>query len=503
MAAWNREERPHPHRALVGLRVLAFAFAGALALALPRAGLSSNGQTTSGPMPGARSESSLPDPLHGLDAALKTLTARVSPAVVQVLVSGYGSVSGEDEESAAAVVERQHSVGSGVIVDANGYIVTNAHVVRGAERIEVLLTRPGAGVDSDHSAPADQSLFPAVLVGASSDFDLAVLKVDAGVLPTLPFADFREVTQGQLALAVGSPMGLENSVTLGVISSTARQPDPDSSLVFVQTDAPINPGNSGGALVDVDGHLIGINTFILSQAGGSEGLGFAIPAPIVEFVYQSLRRKGHVERRTVGLSIQLVTPTLARGLGLDRPYGIIVADVTPGGPAEQAGVRIGDVILEANGSAVTNPAELDAAVYLQELEAPFAIEVLRGGESIRIDLVPVDDRPPKASPLDRIDPEKDFVPRLGVLAVTLTADLEKELGDLRIHTGVVVIAREQDAAGTDNDLVRGDVIHSINGRDVVDIDGLRGALSGLKRGDAVVLQVERDGGMQFSSFLMN
>jgi serine protease Do len=443
------------------------------------------------------------DPLHSLDAALKTLTARVSPAVVQVLVSGYGSAGDEDDED-TSVVARQHSVGSGVIADSNGYIITNAHVVRGAERIEVLLTKPKTDADASSSSTAEeQSLFPATLVGASEDFDLAVLKIEVTGLPVLPFADSSRVTQGQLVLAVGSPMGLDDSVTLGVISSTARQPDPDSPLVFVQTDAPINPGNSGGALVDADGALIGINTFILTQAGGSEGLGFAIPGSVVKFVYQRLRDKGHVERPTVGLGIQTITPTLAKAMGLSRAYGIIVSDVTPDGPADQAGVHIGDIILKADGSPVASPPQLDAAIYLQELEGPFTIEVLRGGKTIPFELVPADEKKEKASILDRIDPDHDRVPELGVLAATLTADIEKDIGGLRIHSGVIVIAREMDQAAAEIDLARGDVIHSANGTDIDDIDTLRRVLSGLHRDDAVVLQVERDGALQFMSFLMN
>lgn len=477
------------------------------ALALPGAGFSSEGQEqvsgVSRPAdPDRSSRSSAEDPLHGLDAALKTLTAKVSPAVVQVLVSGYGATNDEDDGD-TAVVTRQHSMGSGVIVDPSGYIMTNAHVVRGEDRVEVLLTRSKADADTDLPSSAGQSLLPAVVVGMSDDFDLALLKIEATGLPVLAFADARKVRQGQLVLAVGSPMGLENSVTLGVLSSTARQPDPDSPLVFVQTDAPINPGNSGGALVDADGDLVGINTFILTQAGGSEGLGFAIPAPIVKFVYESLRSKGHVERRTVGIGIQTLTPTLAKALGLDRPYGIIVADVTPDGPADRAGVKIGDIILEANGHTVTSPPQLDAEIYLQEHQASFGIEVLRRGERIQIELAPEEEKAAKTSILDRIDPDRDSVPRLGVLAATVTPELETEIGELRIHSGVVVIAREKETGSTENELSRGDVIHSVNGSDIPDVDTLRRVLSGLQQGDAVVLQVERGGGFRFVSFLMN
>ncbi|PYQ18070.1 MAG: peptidase S1, partial [Acidobacteria bacterium] len=231
------------------------------------------------------------NPLNQLDAALKELTARVSPAVVQVLVTGYGPVAAAAPGD-AVVYTRQQGLGSGVILDPSGYIITNAHVVKGAERVQVVFTKP----DRDPAVPLPPAEEQSV-VGLTDYFDLALLKVEATGLPSLRFADFRTVTQGQVVVAVGSPLGLDNSVTMGVVSSVARQAKPDSPVVFVQTDAPINPGNSGGALVDVSGRLVGINTLILSQTGGNEGLGFALPAPIVELAYRSLRQKGHVDRR--------------------------------------------------------------------------------------------------------------------------------------------------------------------------------------------------------------
>src|SRR5262249_51006454 len=209
------------------------------------------------------------NPLTQLAAALKALTARVSPAVVQVLVTGYGPAPSRSAGD-AVLYTRQQGLGSGVVLDPSGYIITNAHVVKGAERVQVVFTKP------DRSARAvppvdEEAVLPATVVGLTDYFDLALLKVEATGLPSLPFADFHTVTQGQVVVAVGSPLGLDNSVTMGVVSSVARQARPDSPIVYVQTDAPINPGNSGGALVDVEGRLVGINTLILSQTGGNEG----------------------------------------------------------------------------------------------------------------------------------------------------------------------------------------------------------------------------------------
>jgi serine protease Do len=437
--------------------------------------------------------------LHQVDSELVELTARVSPVVVQVLARGYGPVS-TGTRTEAVVITRQRTIGSGVIVDPSGYIVTNAHVVRGAQRVQVILTKAAPSPGPPLPPAPEQTVLAANVVGIADDFDIALLKADAKELPTLPFADFRHVTQGQVVLAVGSPEGLENSVTMGVISSVARQLEPDSPIVFVQTDAPINPGNSGGALVDAEGRLVGINTFILSRAGGSEGLGFAIPAPIVKFAYQSLRQKGHVDRRTIGVRTQSITPTLAMGLGLERVRGIIVSDVAPGGPADEAGMRIGDVILEADGRAIRSLPALEANIYMHGVEEPLSVAVLRGNAKMVLRVNVVEVKHQTDSLIDQADPEKNFVGQLGVIAATITPNLASLLGDLRISSGVVVIARTADPSAAEADLSPGDIIHSVNGRPIRDIDSLRETLAAFKPGDAIVLQVERHGELGFVSF---
>ena len=437
------------------------------------------------------------NPLRQLDAALKELTAKVSPAVVQILATGYGPVA-EPTAGQGSVVARQQGVGSGVILDASGYIVTNAHVVKGAERVQVIFTKS----DFDPNVPlppaGEQSMLPARVVGLSDYFDVALLKVEATGLPTLPLADFRTVTQGQVVLAVGSPLGMDNSITMGVISAVARQARPESPVVYVQTDAPINPGNSGGALVDVDGHLVGINTFIISQTGGNEGLGFALPAPIVALAYKSLREKGHVDRRVIGLGIQRITPAVARGLGLARAFGLLVCDVLPGGAGEEAGVKIGDILVEADGRAILTPSQLDGSLYIHDLKEPMTVGVLRDGAKVALAIRVREQSHQADSLIDTTDPEKNLVPQLGLLAATVTAEMRASLGGLRIQSGVAVVALTTDAAGLD--LRAGDVIHAVNGASVADIDALRAALAQFKHGDAVVLQVERQGGLEFVAF---
>ena len=254
--------------------------------------------------PNVESSAASAETLAKFNDALESLAAKVSPAVVQILVTGYGPLHDESRTQTALIV-RQHAVGSGVIVDPSGYIMTNAHVVEGAQRIRVALPLPG---DSSRPVPVGKRrILEARLVGVHKDTDLALLKVedkgndkDEKDLPTLRLLAQQRPRVGQLVFAIGSPEGLQGSVTMGVVSAVSRQPDPDKPLTYIQTDAPINPGNSGGPLVDMNGAVVGINTFILSTGGGSEGLGFAIPARIVDFVYHSLRKYGHVHRVEIG-----------------------------------------------------------------------------------------------------------------------------------------------------------------------------------------------------------
>jgi serine protease Do len=439
-------------------------------------------------------------PLRQLDAALKELTAKVSPAVVQVIATGYGPTGG-GVPGQAAVFARQQGVGSGVVLDPSGYIVTNAHVVKGAERVEVVFSRPNAHPEAPMPPQDEQSTLPATLVGFTDYFDLALLKVEASDLPTLPFADFREVTQGQVVIAVGSPLGLDNSVTMGIVSSVARQAKPDSPVVYLQTDAPINPGNSGGALVDVNGRLVGINTFILSQAGGNEGLGFALPAPIVQMAYRSLREKGHVDRRVIGVGIQRITPAVARGLGLPRATGLVVCDVNPGGPGDQAGLQIADVVVESDGWPILTPSQLDGSLYSHDLRQPLILGVLRGVTRLKLRLQVREETHEADALIDPGDPQSNLVQALGVLAVSVTPELQGRLGSLRIPSGVAILARTTDISSVD--LSAGDVIHAVNGTPVASVEALRDALAAFKRGESVVLQVERRGGLEFVGFEMN
>jgi len=439
--------------------------------------------------------------LQQLNSAIEQLTARISPAVVQIVVTGYGTVD-ESSRGQTALITREQAIGSGVIVDSDGYIMTNAHVVEGAQRIHVAL--PMASVDfPDQIAPAGkQRMVEARLVGLHKETDLALIKIDETGLPTLSLGSRRPVHQGELVFAMGSPQGLENSVTMGVVSSVARQADPNRPMVYIQTDAPINPGNSGGPLVDSDGYVVGINTFILSSAGGSEGLGFAIPARIVQFVYESLRKYGHVHRIEVKAGAQTITEILAKGLGLAQSWGVVIDDVTPGGPAEAGGVKIGDIVVRADGRPIGTLPAFTAALYLHPLDETLKLEVLRGTEHKTLYIAALEMKDPMDALPDLANTRENLVSRLGILALTLDEKLRSMVGTLRIPTGVVVVGRVANFLTAATGLETGDVIHSVNGTPIDSLSSLREALRQIKPHDAVVLQVERAEGLRWLPFEM-
>ena len=347
-----------------------------------------------------------------------------------------------------------------------------------------------------------QRIVEARLIGLHKETDLALLKIDQTGLPTLSLGNHRPVHQGQLVFALGSPEGLENSVTMGVVSSVARQADPSRPMVYIQTDAPINPGNSGGPLVDSDGYVIGINTFILSEAGGSEGLGFAIPARIVQFVYASLRKYGHVHRVEVKAGAQTITDSLAKGLGLAQNWGVVIDDVVPGGPAEAAGLKIGDIVVKADGRRIGTLPAFTGALYLHPLDEVLTLEVLRGTEHKTLFIAALEMKDPMDALPDLANSRDNLVSRLGILALTLDDKLRSMIGTLRQPSGVVVVARVADFMSSVTGLQTGDVIHSVNQTSIDSLSSLRAALKQIKPHDPVVLQVERAGGLQWLAFDM-
>ncbi len=343
--------------------------------------------------------------------------------------------------------------------------------------------------------------YDARTVGITTEIDLAVIKIEAHGLPSLPIPKPTPPRQGEVVFAFGSPEGLRNTVTMGVVSSVARQPDPDSPLVYVQTDTPINPGNSGGPLVNADGQLVGINTFIFSTSGGNQGLGFAIPAGVVAFAYPQLLKYGHIHQPEIGAIIQTITPELAAALHLHRDFGVIVSDVLPGGPADSAGMRTQDIILSVGDESVGTLPLFTRSLYMHNGGERVKFRVLRGSDELQLDVALID-RPHKTDSLiDRVDPEKNLVRRLGILGVELDLDLAQSLPDLRIPTGIIVAGKTV-GASEEIPVQTGDVIHGINGKTITTLADLRAALDKLKVGDAVALLVERYGQLIYVSFLL-
>jgi serine protease Do len=442
------------------------------------------------------------DELHKMNESVDALIKKVSPSVVQVLVTGYGPLEDGDRGNAGVVIGRQRAIGSGFVIDPNGYIITNAHVVRGAQRVQVVLPVSNADGSLDAALSSRTNIVPARIVGVTNEIDLALLKIDGGKLPALSIALYRNLRQGEAVFAFGSPQGLRNTLTHGVVSAVARQTDPDSPMVYIQTDAPINPGNSGGPLVNVNGEVVGVNTFILSQSGGNEGLGFAIPSGVLNVAYRQLRKFGHLHRPEVGLGLQTITPSLAAALNLPRNYGLIISDVQPGGPAAAAGLRIGDVLLSADSRAADNLPIISFHFLSLEQGDKVHLEVLRGKDRLAFD-VPVLEHPHDMDQITSLaDPEKNLVPALGILGVEIDGGIARMISGLRDPFGIIVAARAAGAGG-EIPLAAGDVIRTLNGEPMTTLDRLRGTLKALTPGSAVALQIQRDDRLLYISFTLD
>ena len=438
-----------------------------------------------------------PASLDDMSRYLEALSARVSPAVVQIFISRYSPTLGT-EAGGIELFARQRGTGSGVVVDPSGYIVTNAHVVLGAERIRVLLPVPGEVLETTSSIlkPKGQTV-PAKLVGLDSETDVAVLKVGQTGLPHLEFGDSDALTAGQLVFAYGSPLGLETSVTMGVVSGVARQLEPDHPMIYIQTDASINPGNSGGPLVNTEGEIVGINTLILSQGGGNEGLGFAAPSNIVSHVYNKIRANGRVQRGQIGATVQTITPRMAKALGLSQTSGVIVGDVIPGGAADAAGMKVGDVILSMNGKPMENGRQFTVNVYQQTPGQTVSLSVVRNqaNKTLRVEVSERRDDPTRFAGMVSI--ERNLVPRLGILVLDIDNDLKRMMPVLRLEGGVLVAARAAGASPWQNSLQPGDIIYALNRSPVTNLAGLKQLVANIPTGQSVILQIERSRGLQY------
>jgi serine protease Do len=353
----------------------------------------------------------------------------------------------------------ENSLGSGVIVRANGLIVTNSHVIRDASEITVVL--------------ADRREFPARIVTTDDRTDLSLLRIDAG-RERLPFIDLRDSDQlevGDVVLAIGNPFGVGQTVTSGIISALARTAEGVSDYsFFIQTDAAINPGNSGGALIGMDGRLVGINTAIYSRTGGSVGIGFAIPANMVATVIASERSGGKVVRAWLGASGETVTADIAKSLKLKRPIGVLINQIYPNGPADLAGLRAGDVLIQIDGKEVDDIQAVRFRVATLAVGETATLKVLRQGQEVTLGLAltpPPEDPPREATPL------KGRHPLAGATVANMSPALADELQIDALQKGVVVTHIVSGSAAARLGLQPGDFITQVNGAKVQNVAGLK------------------------------
>jgi serine protease Do len=434
--------------------------------------------------------------LTEFSAAIEELIDSVSPAVVEIEVHLRVPVSSENGGRAAFFAQQQ-SGGSGVILDSSGYILTNAHVVEGSREIDVSVAEASHPQDRDN-----HKHYVAKLVGLDKETDLAVIKIDAANLPTLSFRDSDKLRQGQIVFALGSPLGLDNTLTVGYISATSRQIKADQVFAYLQTDAAINPGNSGGPLLDSDGGIAGINTLIASQSGGSEGIGFAIPANIAHRVYDQLRKEGHVHRGTIGVIAQDINPLMSKALNLNRHPGVIITDVIPHGAAEAAGLEANDLVVNINGHPVTSARQVQLEITQHNIGEQISLDVLRDGQPVHVN-VAVLERPKSPVALaDIVNETSDLVRELGILALTLDGKVTPILPETRRLNGVVVAAIPAEYAAMNPGLQPGDIIYELNRTKTGSVEELRAALRKLKPGDPVALLTEHDGTLGYVSFTL-
>jgi len=475
-------------KSLTGVRALVFAVALAIASGAGLVVHNSNAQ-----------QSQLPSPAD-LSRTFIGVAKQVKPAVVNIdvvekakrsssmrLPDGFPQIPGFPDSQP----RRQRGTGSGVIISADGYILTNNHVAGDAEQINVKL--------------ADGRELKAKRIGTDPETDLAVIKIEAQGLPFARLGNSDALEQGEWVIALGSPFGLEQTMTAGIVSATGRDLPGSQFTHFIQTDASINPGNSGGPLINMQGEVVGINTLIFSQSGTSSGIGFAIPSNLANKVYAQLMKGGKVTRGYLGVILTPVTPAIARTVGFEGKEGVLVQDLAnDNSPAAKAGLRSGDVITEFEGKPVKTPAQLTEFVADTPVGKPAQLKYVRDGR-VQTATVNLGERPSRDGENNREErgeEEDENGNALGFSIMNVTPDTAREL-KLKIQTGVIIQNVQSDGPAAEAGLRRGDVIHRINRVPVNNRQDFVRAMTSLRGEKEVVLQVERGGQLQFVSLTLD
>ena len=372
---------------------------------------------------------------------------------------------------------REKSLGSGVIVSPEGYILTNNHVVDGATDVRVTLS--------------DKREFHARIVGADPKTDVAVLKIDASNLTPITLGDSSKVEIGDTALAIGDPFGVGQTVTRGIISATGRgNLGIEAYEDFIQTDAPINPGNSGGALINDRGELVGINTAIIAQSGGSQGIGFAVPVNLAHNVMDQILKNGKVERAYIGILPQDITPEMAKAFGEKDARGVVVGDVSPNSPAQEGGLQRGDIILEVNGKPVTDSNQLRMNISMMEPGTQVKLTVLRNDNEKQMSLK-LAEMPTETAKAETNGGDESNKALEGVDVGNLTPRAAEQLGLPASTSGVLVRDVDPDSKIADSGLRRGDVIQEVNRQPVKNVSEFQSAMK--RAGNDPLLLVNRQG----------
>jgi serine protease Do len=375
---------------------------------------------------------------------------------------------------------KEQSLGSGVLVSADGYIITNYHVVEKAEEIRVTLFN-----NEDYKGK---------VIGADPKTDIAVIKINAKELPAINWGDSDKLEVGEFVLAFGNPFGLSHTVTMGIVSAKGRASVGIADYEdFIQTDAAINPGNSGGPLVNIKGELTGINTAIVSKTGGHQGVGFAVPSNMVKSVMTQLINEGKVTRGWLGVAIQQVTPELAKKFGLDKPEGALVTEIINESPAEKSGLKRGDILLEVNNKGVDDVETLRNIIAQSKVGSTIVLKVLRDKKNIEIKAI-VAELAQDLVETGGVIKEDESVEEnalAGFSVMDLTADIAKQLGLSRDDDGVVIVSVKPESAADEAGLRKGDLIQEINKSRIKNIKDFNKAVSHIRDGDTVLLFISR------------